>query len=256
MRKKEILLILFIVLFLNLVASQIHTIQIIGVQNNLELSNPNLVAHYKFEDNFEDSSENEIHGTNEGAEFANWEHGKGAMFNGTTSIDFGNSSLLQLVEDVSFSFWACPNNISRNTQLIIEKGIVSEYGIALQPYAGGALMFAQSRNPSLRFLAFSRIWHNIFKENECVHIVLVRNSLEQTVTLYKNNISLGNGLETNYKDWITPSPSFGSVKIGNLPPFRNRPSRFGFQGILDEFKIWNSTLTREEVEEEYCRLGC
>lgn len=202
-----------------------------------------LVAHYKFENNLDDSSGNANHGTNYGASFADGKSGKAASFDGVNDYaSVPDSSNLDLTGPMSIGFWIKTSwwvPTLSTSSIILTKGNYLN-GYWFEYYPSGKISFWIYPSSGTTKEAKSAVtipdgqWHYILGTyNRSIQKVYVdgmlsnTNSFSSTIKTTTNPLSIGKG-------------GFGSGW-----------GKYYFNGQLDEIKIWNYALTEAQVTEEY-----
>jgi fibronectin type 3 domain-containing protein len=149
-----------------------------------------------------------------------------------------NSSSLQITGDLTISFWAYPTNISKGRQNPLGKAYGGEFDLTMETsgqlsyYHGSA---GGNSSPYMNCYAY-----NIFSNNALVHVTIVRNVANKTVTIYKNGIA-----QTTYcSGWVNPSASDRNLMIGY--------EYAGYwQGRIDDVRIYARALSSSEVSNLY-----
>jgi len=151
-------------------------------------------------------------------------------------VDVGNPSSLQLIGDMTISFWTYPTNVTEARENPIDKAYCGEF--ALTQETDGRLSYFQGPNGGEVEGYMSRSWSNVFVENQWIHVAIVRDVSEHSIKLYKIGVDQGEGGIA----WANPSASSQPVTIGD------GYAGSGYHGIIDEVRIYNRTLTQQEIQ--------
>ena len=207
-----------------------------------------VVANYRFDECFwyqkegevKDSSGNNLHGTPKGDAKTRNEAklGRSAYFDGDKDyIEIANDEKLQLDGDASWSLWVKEENLSEGRQGLLFKHDNNEYELIME--ASGRISFYHGNG----------IYEEIQEpdgakvtEDSWTHVVVTRNTATKTLTWYINGQKIGT--DTYEK---TPTKSSGNLFIG----MRNSSEDLAFKGYLDEVKLFNGTLTDNDVKRIY-----
>lgn len=176
----------------------------------------------------------------DGNEWTDGRIGGGLEFDGNGDyVDIGNPSSLQITGDMTISFWTYPTNIAEHRENPIDKAYCGEF--ALTQEASGYLSYYQGPNGGEVGGYMHRGWNGIFVNDQWTHIVLVRDVSEHSIRVYKNGIDQGEGGSS----WEDPSTSNEPITIGD------GYAGAGFHGLIDEVRIYDRTLTQDEIDELY-----
>lgn len=190
-----------------------------------------LVAHYKFEGNFLDETENNNHGTpNGGVTFETDRHGTGqvAKFDGASWVSIQNSNTLSSVYDnLTISTWF---NKNRDTDMAILCKSPSGSPIQFRLYysSGSWSFIAQGLHFSFNQSVENNKWINVILKKEgsisklFINGVLIQSKGSDLSYTYLNNTNLELGRDLH-----------GATEYYN--------------GLLDDIRIYNRPLTDEEV---------
>jgi len=160
-------------------------------------------------------------------------------------VDFGDKSDFALTSDYSFSFWMRPSTVAGNTDIFVIGG-TSSGNIGNT----SAKVRASRLTSSLRVVAgdtvvwvpYSLTLSSFFTANEWVHVVCTVDTA-QMLRCYKN------GAFVNNLDWSdragVPSGNYFTLGID-----RNW-SAIDFEGQIDEFRIYDRTLSATEILQLY-----
>ena len=203
-----------------------------------------LVGEWTFDDTSnlgKDTSGYENHGTVHGNPTQVDGIVRGALeFDGNGDyIHCGNPTSLQLIGDMTISFWVYPTNISEHRENPIDKAYCGEF--ALTQETDGRLSYYQGPNGGEVGGYMYRGWADIFTNNQWIYIVLTRDVSKHSIKLYRNGIDKGEGGSS----WQDPSISSEPVTIGD------GYAGAGFHGIIDEVRIYNRVLTTAEIQKHY-----
>ncbi len=194
-----------------------------------------LVSYWKFDGNANDAmgiNNGTVHGD---PKVVDGIEGKAYEFNGFEDyIEVGNDSSLDITGDITISVWIKWNG--GPTAQIFKRGRYQEEGYSLYVYNNGEVYFWTSQPGASQHAISERIL-----PNNWYNIVFKRNG--QTGTLYINGFNKTN-VSTNFLDAVS---SNRNAIIGADPEL----SALFFNGTIDELKIWNYTLSEEEIMKEY-----
>ncbi|WP_298535274.1 LamG-like jellyroll fold domain-containing protein [uncultured Algibacter sp.] len=220
--------------------------------------NTDLLIHYTFNGDLNDSSGNGFNGTNFGATYTDDRHGNensAIYFDGVNDfISMPNLAQLKPNLPVSFSFWIKYDDYSSlNSDLFntsFEEDKSSGVFFTLQSSTNNySLAYGDGGN---NYIASTRRTYNSNRAaeiNEWTHLVLVVNSALD-MKIYVNCVDYGG----------TTSGSGGnlfySTTAGNLGRHDRSISALAnyFKGSLDDFKYWGRALSSQEVSNELCTL--
>ena len=226
----------------------------LGIKSNTNPDlNSKLVAYFKFDEGNNTTANNSgsigsvLKGTLAGTTIPTWTNdgkfGKALFFNGINSwVNFNNNSALNIPNDISISAWVNGNGmyISNATQY---GAFIDKSGSSLRvrywywgQATGGWLNF-QTNFGTVPFGQWS-------------HIVIVNKpgnvsgwTLPKIYINGKEQVVTGNTQSNN-------SGGSGGIYIGEYSGYRPYNP---FNGYLDEIKIYNSTLSDDEVKMDYNR---
>jgi len=188
-----------------------------------------------------DSSGNGNDGTITGAtyvESVNSVFDKALSFNGADGyVKVVDSSSLD-VTDYTLELWMNANNFTNLYPTLLNRRVQSPalgyYWIWIK---GNCIVLTYSDGT----IARSAYWYASFSTGEWYHIALTKSG--SLFTMYKNASSLGTKNLT-YADTVD-----GDLFIGT---YQGRTaSRYNFDGIIDEVRIWNTALAAEELGQFY-----
>jgi hypothetical protein len=202
-----------------------------------------LVAYWPMNGNFNDAHTNAIHGTNAGAT-ATTNRGNAAgtamqFLNSTSTI--GQYATHPINSTVNFSgsqnftvdFWAYFNNpFVTNGGLYDNNLNYNGYGIWFWNAGGNQIRF-NYKNGSLG--------SSIITLGTWIHVTCIRNN--GTLSIYLNGVLNASGAEgTSTPSYAYPA-RFGTMFFNGLTP----PQYNGFNGKIDELRIYNRALTQAEI---------
>lgn len=207
------------------------------------------VAYFKLDETSGKNISNVVNATYNGSlntafEDVNWVAGKlgnGLLFNQSTSwTNFSNASSLNIVNDTSYSFWI---NFTAHTTSNAGVFAIGKQGLELRDSGSNQFSFgfADSGTQSISTA------NNMIVANRWYHIVITQSSgwVNQTNTkMYINGtLQTWTGISTYYQQLTGMGGRFNlGYNPYNLVPIN---------GSIDEFGIWNKTLTQTEVTELY-----
>ena len=198
-----------------------------------------LVGLWHFDGNADDSSGNGLHGNVTGAAFyVDGKFDKALSFDGTNDyVKVVDSSSLD-VTDYTLELWINANNFTNLYPTLLNRRVQSPtlgyYWIWIK---GNCIVLTYSDGT----IARSAYWYTSFSTGEWYHIALTKSS--SLFTMYKNASSLGTKNLT-YVDTVN-----GDLFIGT---YQGRTaSRYNFDGIIDEVRIWDTALTADKLGQFY-----
>ncbi len=214
------------------------------------------IAHYPFNNNANDESGNENHGTVSNATLTTDRFGKANsayLFNGKDSrIDVNKAFFDVGWNDYTISCWINSSSIDNSNNYNNGQAILNtdpHNGIALNTY-GSSNPFKPELNEKYSFLAGTqpsvRNWDVlpldcISKSNRTVntwnHLVVVKKGT--SYSFYLNGV-----FDKTFVGLKTVPSSLTKFVFGNLAS--NIPDE-GFLGKLDDFTIWNRGLSQQEI---------
>lgn len=198
------------------------------------------VLHYKFEeDGFAgDASGNGNRGKISGpTPTSDSKVGNQAyVFTDSDGFEAKNNPTLQVTTDLTISFWAKPFDISSpSRQNPIHKDYRDEYTMTMETDGDLSFYFNDSDSAYNNYQA-----QDMFQnDNEWVHVTAVRNN-GTNVEWYRN----GEFFQT--RSWNGGQPVAGNNDVEIGYGYVN-----AFNGILDDFRIYASALSDNEVKEIY-----
>ena len=224
------------------------------VYSQTEASTTGLVAHYQFENNVQDSAGSD-HGTNHGATFVEGKLGTALHFDGVDDyMEVPDSGVLRLTTPFTLEAWVHPegegSETNRNNPIIWKLGSIGtnedNYGLAWgsSPCYGGishAFIIRIERasdGEDFRTCSYS---HPI---NQWYHVVGLYDGT--TLQIYVNGVLEG----VNYVGSFLPYAGSAPLQIGGLT-LSDAESQGSFTGTIDEVRIYNRALSKEEVEQHY-----
>lgn len=206
-----------------------------------------LVGWWKMDDltngNTTDSSGQGNNGSVIGAAFNSGRWNSAYGFDGVNDyVNVSDASSLTLSNTSTFSVWVKPE--ATTTQYVLQKGVFQQDGYLLNLYLGTAVDFYTSQAGAYQrnFIPASGSGIVINKWN---HIVV---SMNGNASIYVNGI-----MRTPTISQIHLNPADGTtwLSIGSTTP---TPGSF-FNGSIDEVRIYNRSLSANEVKELYLSKG-
>jgi len=225
--------------------SIILSIFLIGIvfAMNSVIASEGLIAHYNFDENsgniLTDISGNGYNGDINGATWVESIFGTGLNFNGNDYVNIGDPSGLEFgSSNYAITAWVKVTSSSWPGNPIIAKmdgwGGNDDWQVTVNDISGGDIIY-QARHFSLLSLSTSGY---DYRDSKWHHIVVTKTDDGSTGTkLYVDGILKDSGIGVNIEDGTTP------IRIGaNSEPYY-------FRGSIDEVRIYNRTLTNEEISE-------
>jgi len=200
------------------------------------LTDTTLLAHYAFEGNLNDNSSYNRHLTEvQGSQITYTDinsqynkSGQAAMFNGTNTHAYDNISIAD-TDNWTISFWTKPESSNMSQwDSVMSTGDTT---------GGGRFQIDYSGSDKLRFNVSGTSIAIDLDADEWQHFVFTKEYItSQTLTYYKDGEYLDNKTQV--------STRWDKLKIG-----LNRLGGSYWKGYIDDFRIYNRTLTADEVEE-------
>lgn len=204
-----------------------------------------IVAHYKFDDNYEDSSSyknnGELLSESDSVAFVPAVVGNGIKLGGGSYIEVLNNDSLNLDEGFTVSTWMYMDAdetmpiIYRSNSSMVSKQDSLDYGLIVrkslidfnyQPFVSNTLFKSDRLGSKTQFMG---AW---------AHVTITSDG--EDLRWYING-KLTKKVDTGK---LEIANAYGSLMIGT-------DGKNFFTGILDELKIYNYALTADEVEKEY-----
>lgn len=226
---------------------------------SLYINSQDLLLHYKFDNNIDDSSTNGYNGNASGVTFVSDRNGSpnsAVSFDGINDfIDFPNLNELKPNLPVSFSFWIKyeSNNVQDrvvfNTSFKedINSGIYlttqSSTGKLAVGYGDGSSSFTSANRRS--YLSDNVIQPNAWHQ---IHIVILASN---NMKVYLDCVELGgsysgSGLGLNYS--INPG------SLGRHDQNNSAVASYYFKGVLDDFKYYEGEITPTTITTSFIDL--
>jgi hypothetical protein len=175
-------------------------------------------------------------------------------FNGTSGyITIGIKTLLNITGDMSISLWVKIPSFQLGPRTIINSSYNSEaesgnilYSLYLQSVSNSSYYhlayFHEYSSGANQYYTFA----DTLQINTWYHIVMVRNTTLNTVTLY-----IDNNLKSTYTYSYDPTGGTSSIlTLGDNTSDPSNSNRF-FLGNMDEVRIYNRVLTTDEIASLY-----
>jgi hypothetical protein len=206
-----------------------------------------LVAWWKFDGNTNDSSGNNLNGSNQGASLTtdkNGESGKAYSFN-NSHISVAHSNLLNFTDSFSISLWVFSTNyITNDWQEFLMKGSVNnlyrQYHIRPNKDSGKlAFIFYQSGT------AFSSTSNTALENNKWSHVVGTLSNSQ--VNLYINGLK---DSSRQFNNFSSVTSTTYSLSVGRLGTYGG----YYFNGKIDEVRMYDRALSASDVQALY-QLG-
>jgi len=203
-----------------------------------------LVAHYPFSGTADDGSGNGNHGTVHNAllaadRFDRSDHAY--YFNGTDAyIEVLNSPTMILDQNLTISAWIHLSDLSREFKIILRKGRLnagatdSSYAFYVRSYDELAFYFSGSTG-------VHETSNLNLNDTDWYHVAATFDPVAQEVKLFVD----GSPVYSQFENGI-PNEYDYPIGIGQT----NDPDQF-FEGTIDEIRIYNETLTDQEIYELY-----
>lgn len=207
-----------------------------------------LVSYYDFDGDAQDSI-GENRGTVKGATLTEGKYGQAYKFDGVNDyIDLGAGDKFRF-EEGTISAWV---KFNKKTQLqaifSVKEGTDSKDWSALRLNSGKLEYYC--RTPKGTYL-LSGSTTNSFNADEWHHVAYATGSLGNKFYIdgVEQDVVYFNGNTGTNAFFGNVAPGQRSV-IGAIYPYNSKTAN-NFNGLIDEVKIWNRTLSAEEIREEY-----
>ena len=162
--------------------------------------------------------------------------------NGAMSVE--HNSNLDLIENLTISFWVNPNQIKR--QALISKGNGSGENRKFGSNAEYSLVLWEDGKFKYKHNGVADTFSNsTIPLNKWTHIVLVRDNSAKTIKIYINGI-----LDANNTYTQNPSSSNSEKLLIGTGDFYSDTMN-NFKGKLDEIKIYNIALSSNDIDNIY-----
>ncbi len=203
-----------------------------------------LVVYSRFENNYIDET-NQYNGTEVGSvPFVDGKFGKGIDFSSSSGSDYVNYSTDPISDDgdVTFSIWVKPIGTSSYQYVLSSGGQSASTGYAIRfDYATKKVWVMRATTSH-----YGCVNGGYVPMNEWSMVTGTYNSTSDTTKLYVNG---------RYIDEVTGTAdsktnAYPDLIIGNA---NNKvgDSTYDFEGDVDEFKLYNRTLTASEISDLY-----
>jgi len=207
----------------------------------------NLYAVYKAESNANDSLSTYNGTAYGGLTYASGKSGNAFSFNGTTSyVELGDVMDVGL-SSWTYSCWFKASDVTNYPTLFNKTIAASSQGRITTYFIANKLAFLFQADSSLNAQVFSattinlNTWYNaVFIIDRADKLKLYINGVLEAGTSENNNIS-----SYSNNNYNTSLPfMIGAANVGGANP----PGNF-FNGLIDEFAVWNRVLTQAEITE-------
>jgi sporulation protein YlmC with PRC-barrel domain len=163
-------------------------------------------------------------------------YGGGLQLDGNGDyINCGNSSILNITSNITLAAWINTNNISQSWQAIVGKqtGATGYYGLVLD---------STTKRPALYLNVGS--WSNKAISTE---------SLTQNAWYYIVGTYNGSGASIYVNGMLKNSSTLSGNIVSSIstPVYIGMNNNVYFNGTIDEVRIWNRSLSADEVYEQY-----
>jgi hypothetical protein len=216
-------------------------------------------AVYHLNDDFDDSTQYNHDGTNNGATFTASKIGNGALFtpsNGWDYIDLGTWGMS--TDDITLQAWVWPNDFNQNDPRIVSKCSTSgsstqDHVYMLSLYNGDngenrMRLRVRTEDPTPLTIELQGTSPNGYLPNAQTWYFLAGTYDDGDYALYRNGLDAGS-IDNSTQDDDLDSNSW-PVWIGASPHGTSNSDR-SWDGILDEVRILSSELSQSWLETEY-----
>lgn len=209
------------------------------------------VVHYKFDGNFEDSSENNYDASNMGATFAEDRNGipdNALYFNGIDSfINLPNEDDLKPAMPFTISFWIKYSSTSYDDQEVFELSYEENRnsGVYFNSEMSSGKMAINISNGLYNYIVSARksyVSNNVIEVGEWINVFVVVNDHDD-MEIYYDCDGIG-GDYSGFANTLVYSDTNGVIgkRQRNLYQSPNY-----FHGYLDDFKIWDTALNESII---------
>jgi len=202
-----------------------------------------LVAYYKMEGNWNDSTANANNGTSNNITYStgNGKILQGGGFNGTSSnITIPNSTSLNITSnEISFSFWIYPTATLNNNWVLFKWATSSQWVYSMWFFSGTDMKMYMRLNGSITTGSGEVISSWVVSQNVWTHIAGVYNWSTQKIYINWTEV-----WSQNYSSSLTSNTN-------TLILWYYFTQTQDFQWNIDEVWIWNRWLTATEVSTLY-----
>jgi hypothetical protein len=211
--------------------------------------NDGLVAHYQFEDNANDSTENNNHGTTFNAFFVDGISGRALQFTGEDNsyVEIPHSPSLSTPNAVTVSFWAKVYGYPTGYSSAIYKAgdEPTANGFNDRSYSfwltstGGVHFTSTPDGASSQIVCDAS--SNMYSTGEFVHFAGVVDTSTDRLGIYVNGQPAHECFYSGESILAGDKP----LRIGG--PFKTLGDQSGVNGVLDEVRIYNRALSDSEI---------
>lgn len=211
-----------------------------------EITKQDLVSFYQFENNFNDSSGNAYTLTTTATpsfDATNKKYGEYAV-NFTATTQFLSNTNINLNRTFTIAFWLRPTGFSTTNYMIITQGNSAatrqELHLVIAPSGTNAYIrfgfYADDLDsPNYAIASINNMWtHLVFVYNQ------ENNRLKQ---IYKDGILVASGNAAGDTAFAT-----GTFRIGNPVLVSSGFTNLGFQGQMDDLRIYYRALSEDEIK--------
>jgi fibronectin type 3 domain-containing protein len=187
------------------------------------------------------SGNNGITGTLQGATWtAAGKYGNGLSFNGSTFVDLGNPTVLQMTGSMTLSAWVFANaNPPDDGQIISKSGDSDGWQLKTTPDTGVRTFAIGISNGAA---SIQRNSQTVLSLNTWYHVAGVYNATAQTLDIYVNGV-LDNGILAST---VPPSQNNSGVNVN----IGERTGGFFFRGTIDEVRVYNAAITQAQIQSD------
>jgi fibronectin type 3 domain-containing protein len=188
-----------------------------------------------------DASGNGITGTLQGAAWTTLgKYGNGLSFNGSSFIDLGNPSVLQMTASMTLSAWVFATaNPPDDGQIIAKSSERDGWQLKTTPDTGVRTFAIGISNGTA---SIQRNSHTVVALNTWHHVAGVYNAAAQSLDIYVNGV-LDNGVLTGT---VPPSQNNSTVNVN----IGQRTGGFFFRGTIDEVRVYNAAVTQAQIQSD------
>ena len=182
-------------------------------------------------------------GLSSGPTWTTGQYGGALGFNGTSYVDLGNSTMLQMTGSMTLSAWV---KISSNP---------GDDGSIVAKLAGGGWQLKTSPDTGVRTAAIqisSNGWDSIQRYSKTVlavntwyHLAGTYDASARTLNIYVNGV-LDNGVLSG----TVPSAQANAPQNVNIAQRTGYPGYFNFLGTIDEVHVFNRALSGTEIQSD------
>jgi hypothetical protein len=211
---------------------------IVRVIDQSQYERGNLIAHYPFNNDLNDYSGNDNHGTGHNVNYI-WTRDGAYDFNGTTSyVEIPSSDVLNCNDAITVTFWMKPTQLFERETYPVSHGLWhNRWKVSIS-------------NNKVR-------WTIRTKDNESVIVsdldsktTIKKNHLYQVTATY-DGIYSDLYINSEFEDFLWQKGIIEDTEVAMTIGQAAPDAANNFQGVLDEIRIYDYALSHEDIKKEY-----